>query len=426
MELVKENVIKKPGYNLHIIKTDKYKTNSLIWKMKAPLREETATYRALLSQILQSNTKSYPTTAALRSYLDELYGASFYTDLSKKGEFHILTFSLEIANEKFLQDKTPLLQKAVQFFGEVLLNPNATNQAFDELTMDKEKRTLKQRIQSVFDDKMRYASVRLVEEMCKGEPYAIQASGEYDKVDDITAASLFQYYQQAFSEDEMDFYIIGDVDVNQVESFCAPLQFEDRPIRPHERGSEREVTDIKEVKETQDIKQGKLNIGCRTNIVYGDPDYFALQMFNGIFGGFPHSKLFRNVREKESLAYYAASRVESQKGLLMIMSGIDNKKYDQALSIIKKQLELMKTGDITDEEINQTKAVIQNQFLETVDSARGLIEVLYHNIVAGTNVSLNDWLDKVKETTKTDIVEVAKKVKMDTVYFLAGTDGDQG
>jgi len=426
MELVKEHVVQKTGYTLHIIKTEKYKTNSLIFKMKAPLQEETATYRALLSQVLQSNTKNYPTTGALRSHLDELYGASFYTDLSKKGEYHILTFTIEMANEKFLQDPTPLLQKAVEFLGEVLLHPNTENNAFDERTMEKEKRSLKQRIQSVFDDKMRYASVRLVEEMCKGEPYAIHANGEYDKVDEITASSLYQYYQQAFSEDEMDLYIIGDVDVKDVESFCAPLQFADRPIKPNKETSVAQVKEMKEVKETQDIKQGKLNIGCRTNISYGDSDYFALQMFNGIFGGFPHSKLFINVREKASLAYYAASRVESHKGLLMIMSGIENQKYDQAVSIIQKQLAAMKTGDFSEQEIKQTKAVIQNQFLETVDSARGLIEVFYHNIVAGTNVLLEDWLEKVDATTKEEIVEVAKKVEMDTIYFLAGTDGDQG
>ncbi len=181
----------------------------------------------------------------------------------------------------------------------------------------------------------------------------------------------------------------------------------------------------KEVKETQDLKQGKLNIGYRTNIVYGDPDYFALQVFNGLFGGFPHSKLFINVREKASLAYYAASRVESHKGLLMVMSGIENAKYQQAVSIIKEQMDVMKKGDFTEQDIDQTKAVIRNQFLETVDSARGLIEVLYHNVAAKTHVQLENWLDLVAKTTKDEIIDVGKKVELDTIYFLAGLDGEE-
>ncbi|MBW8348934.1 insulinase family protein [Bacillus sp. IITD106] len=425
MELVKEHVVEKSGYTLHIIPTDKYKTNTIVWKMKAPLEKDTATFRALLPNVLQSNSKKYSTTSALRSYLDDLYGASFYTDVAKKGEYHIISFTLEVANEKFLQDKTPLLQKAIEFLNEVIQNPNVTNRVFDEATMQKEKRSLKRRIQSVYDDKMRYASVRLVEEMCKDEPYSIQATGNEDQVDDITGASLYEYYERAFAEDKIDLYIIGDINLNEVENFCSIFQYEERTIQPHVRVQDKEVSNVKEVKETQDLNQGKLNIGCRTNITYGDSDYFALQMFNGIFGGFPHSKLFINVREKESLAYYAASRVESHKGLLMIMSGIDSNNYEKAVTIIKEQLKLMKDGSFTEEEISQTKAVIQNQFLETIDSARGVIEVFYHNIVAGTDVKMNDWIEKTNSTSRDEIIAVANKVELDTIYFLSGMEGEQ-
>lgn len=424
MELVKEHLVEKSGYTLHIIPTEKYKTNTIVWKMKAPLEIETATYRALLPNVLQSNSKKYNTTSALRSYLDDLYGASFYTDVSKKGEYHIISFTIEVANEKFLQDKTPLLQKAIEFLSEVIQNPNATNRVFDESTMRKEKHSLKRRIQSVYDDKMRYASVRLVEEMCKDEPYAIQATGNENKVDEITGASLFDYYERAFMEDQMDLYVIGDIDHNEVENLCSLFQFQARRTNQQKNSINKEVNKIKEVKETQDLNQGKLNIGCRTNISYGDSDYFALQIFNGIFGGFPHSKLFMNVREKESLAYYAASRVESHKGLLMIMSGIDSKNYEKAVSIIKEQLKLMKEGSFNDDEITQTKAVIQNQFLETIDSARGVIEVFYHNTVAGTNVKITDWIEKTNSTTRDEIIEVANKVELDTIYFLSGMEGE--
>ncbi|MEK3886911.1 EF-P 5-aminopentanol modification-associated protein YfmF [Bacillus sp. FSL K6-3431] len=425
MLLEKEQIIKKQGYTLHMIKTDKYKTNTLVWKMKAPLQEDSATYRALLPHVLQSSSKKFPTTTLLRSYLDELYGTSLYTDLAKKGEQHIITFAMDIANEKFLQDQTPLLQKGIDLLREVLLQPNSENGAFDEKTVEKEKRNLKQRIQSIYDDKMRYASTRLVEEMCKGEAYAVPLNGDLDQVDNITASSLYEYYESVIRNDELDLYIIGDVDPEQVVEYCSQFEFAERLQATNKEQLISKVEEEKEVKEIQDIKQGKLNMGYRTNIAYGDKDYFAMQVFNGIYGGFPHSKLFINVREKESLAYYAASRVESHKGLLMVMSGIENQKYDQAVSIIKKQMDLMKEGQFNDQEIEQTKAVIQNQFLETIDSARGLIEILYHNIVAGTNVQLKDWIDKVAETTKEDIIAVGKKIDLDTIYFLAGKEGEQ-
>ena len=183
------------------------------------------------------------------------------------------------------------------------------------------------------------------------------------------------------------------------------------------------VRDVKEIKEAQDVKQGKLNIGFRTNVLYGDEDYYAIQVYNGIFGGYSHSKLFINVREKASLAYYVASRLESHKGLMLVMSGIDNSNYEQAVSIIKEQIQAMNNGDFTEDEISQTKAVIKNQLLETIDTSRGIVEILYHNVVSKENISLDDWISKMDKVSKADIMKVANNIELDTIYFL--TEGGQ-
>ncbi|MGE6753048.1 EF-P 5-aminopentanol modification-associated protein YfmF [Rossellomorea sp. NPDC071047] len=424
MTAVNEVVKKKQGYTLHIVQTDKYKTNSLILKMKAPLDQETVTLRGLLPHVMQSSTKTYPSTTELRSYLDELYGANFFTDLGKKGEYHVVSMSVEIANEKFLKDSEPLLQKGIEFLADVLQNPHIENNEFDKKTVEKEKRNQKVRIQAVYDDKMRYANSRLVEEMCKGERFALHVNGISEEVESITAKSLYEYYQKVMNEDQFDLYVIGDVDVAEVEKLCdqllhlnerTPLEVDSSEVKQKERENV--------VKEKQDVKQGKLNMGYRTHTQYGDDDYFALQVFNGIFGGFSHSKLFINVREKASLAYYAASRLESHKGLLMVMSGIEFEKYDQAVGIINDQLKAMKDGDFTDGEIEQTKAVIRNQLLETIDTSRGLVEVLYHNAVAHEEIDLKHWLEEIEKTTKEDIVKAANKVELDTIYFLTGMEG---
>ncbi|MEH7073565.1 pitrilysin family protein [Neobacillus drentensis] len=423
MATATEKITNLNGFKLHVIPTEKYKTNTLIWKMKAPLTKEDVTKRALLPQVLQSSSAKFPSTTALRSYLDELYGATLYVDLSKKGEYHVMSFSLEIANEKFLSDPSPLLRKGFELLADILTNPNKKGNGFDAETVEKEKRTLKQRIQSVFDDKMRYSNVRLIQEMCKGEPYALEVNGDATYVDAITSENLYEYYQNAFQQDEMDLYIIGDVNEEEVKKYASELlQFENRTSKKLDQQKVNINRQVNEVKEQQDVKQGKLNIGYRTNIVYGDPDYFALQVFNGIFGGFSHSKLFINVREKASLAYYAASRLESHKGLMMVMSGIDLKNYDQAVGIIHDQLEAMKNGDFTEEELVQTKAVIQNQILETIDTSRGLTEILYHNVVSDANINLDAWLEEMQKVTKEEIVAVAKKIETDTIYFLTGTE----
>ncbi len=426
MDAATEKITKMQGYKLHVIETDKYKTNTLVWRMKAPLTKEDVTKRALLPQVLQSSSAKYPTTTTLRAHLDDLYGANLFVDLAKKGEYHIISFLIEIANEKFLNDPTTLLKKGLEFLAEILNNPNISENKFDQETVDKEKRTLKQRIQSVYDDKMRYSNVRLIEEMCKGEPYALQVNGEAEAVDAITSKDLYDYYKKAFSEDELDLYVVGDVKADEVKEIAAGLlQFEDRTPKKAPYPIVQKRSEVNIVKEEQDVKQGKLNIGYRTNIKFGDPDYFTLQVFNGIFGGFSHSKLFINVREKASLAYYAASRLESHKGLMMVMSGIDIKNYDQAVGIIHEQMEAMRKGDFTDEELAQTKAVIRNQILETIDTSRGLLEILYHNVVTDKDIKIDDWLSEMEKATKEDIVAVAAKIDLDTIYFLTGSEAER-
>ncbi|AZU61549.1 EF-P 5-aminopentanol modification-associated protein YfmF [Neobacillus mesonae] len=423
MDAAAEKITEMQGYKLHVIETDKYKTNTIVWRMKAPLTKEDVTKRALLPQVLQSSSATFPTTTKLRAYLDELYGATLFVDLAKKGEYHIISFLIEIANEKFLSDPSPLLKKGFELLADILTNPNVSGNGFDQETVEKEKRTLKQRIQSVYDDKMRYSNVRLIEEMCKGEPYALQVNGEAEEVNAISYENLYSYYKKAFSEDEMDLYVVGDVNEEEVKAIASQLlNFEQRTPKDATKQEVQKRSVVNEVKEEQDVKQGKLNIGYRTNIVYGDPDYFALQVFNGIFGGFSHSKLFINVREKASLAYYAASRLESHKGLMMVMSGIDIKNFDQAVGIIHEQMEAMKKGDFTEDELTQTKAVIRNQILETLDTSRGLLEILYHNVIANSTIKIDDWLTEMEKATRDDIIKVAGKIDLDTIYFLTGSE----
>ncbi|AKU27762.1 MULTISPECIES: EF-P 5-aminopentanol modification-associated protein YfmF [Geobacillus] len=425
--MVDEKVTAVGPVRVHTISTDKYKTNTIVWKMKAPLAKETVTLRALLPYVLQSGTADYPSVKALRTYLDELYGATLNVDLTKKGEHHIMTIRIDVANERFLPEQTPLLSKALQLLADLLFRPALDGGRFVTDIVEQEKRALRQRIQAVYDDKMRYANMRLVEEMCKGEPYALSPNGELEDVDAITAERLHRYYERALAEDELDLYVIGDVDEEEVlntvrQRFLLPDRAE--PARtPQAQAKAR--GEVKEVIERQDVKQGKLNIGYRTNVTYEDDDYYALQMFNGIFGGFSHSKLFINVREKASLAYYAASRLESHKGLLMVMSGIEPANYEKARRIIDEQMQAMKNGDFTDEEMAQTKAVIRNQLLETLDTPRGLVEVLYHNVVSTRKRPIDEWMAGTDQVTREDVVRVADKVELDTVYFLTGMEATE-
>ncbi|MEW9501242.1 EF-P 5-aminopentanol modification-associated protein YfmF [Jeotgalibacillus marinus] len=420
---IEPKTVKHQGLSIHTIQTKQFKTNLMVIKFRAPLRKEDVTARALLPYVLQSGTQKWPTTATFRTHLDDLYGMNASVDVSKKGESHILSFSVDVANERYLQDNTPLTKEAVDVLAEMLFNPLLEGEGFSSKIVEQEKRSLKQRLETARDDKMRYASQRLIEEMCEGEPFALYPNGEIDEVDSITPKQLYEVYKRMMAEDTIDLYIVGDIEESNVVKECEiKLSFSVREPLPREKATYTQKEEPKKIVEKQSVKQGKLNIGYRTGTVYGDDDYIPLVMMNGILGGFPHSKLFINVREKESLAYYAASRIESHKGLILIMSGVDPGKIDRAQTIIQEQLTAVQQGDISDKEVSQTRAVMKNQMLETLDAARGIVEVLYQGVVAGTNLTIDEWFSKIDETTKKSIVDVAQKVQLDTTYVLTGKE----
>lgn len=431
MSLLDIQTKEHPHFRLHVVNTAKFKTISIIVYMKQLLNFQDTTKRALLPYVLQSATEKLPSVKAIRQYLEEMYGMTLSVDLAKKGDHHIITFRADAAHENFLltQANTNIFEKAAELLSDVLLRPKGfQTKTFDKEIVRKEKRSLKQRIEAIYDDKMRYANMRLIEEMFPNDPFSQTVYGSLDAIDDIDEKNLYAYYEKALLQDAIDIYVVGDVRLHEVEPY-----FERYFVFPENRKENRNQSDIaqpaidetKEIIEAQNIFQGKLNIGYRTNTVYRDEDYPALQVFNGIFGGFPHSKLFLNVREKESLAYYAYSRLESFKGLLIVMTGIDSRKYKHATAIIHEQMEKMKRGDFTQEELLQTKMMIKNQMLESLDEPRGITEILYNGIVADKPIRVDDWLKQIQAVTYEDVLKIADKITIDTVYFLKGKEDEE-
>lgn len=413
------------GIQLHVVTTEKFKTNSITLKVRGKLEENSVSYRGILPYILQSGTENLPTNGEIRRKLEELYGATFFVDVSKKGDYHVMSFSIEIANEKYLSDQSSLLHEGLTLISSIWQKPYLENGSFSSKHLETQKRAQIQRIQSINDDKLKYANQRLVEEMFKGDPYALLANGKIEEVKSITPNELYEYYQKSLQNDLIDIYIVGDVSFEDCQKLVQE-NFKNTSVQQNRLKTKKAIAidTPKEVIEEQKLNQGKLHIGYTTDISITDSDYFPLQVFNGLFGGYSHSKLFINVREKNSLAYYAASRFESHKGLLMVMSGIASENYKKATTIIAEQLEEMRKGNFTEEDISQTKLVIKNSLLESMDTAFGIIETLFNDQSAGNIRKIEDWISEIEKVTKEEIINVANKIKLHTTYFLKGQEGE--
>lgn len=420
MNQVDENLVESGGLNLHLVPNKKFKTINFVVKFKAALNRSTVTERALLPYILRQGTAKYHTRSELQQKLDDLYGAVFSINSTKKGNFHIITFRLEIPSQQFLANESSLIEDTIELLNEIINHPNVSNNSFDSSIVDREKETLKQKIESIMDDKMSYANMRLVDEMCENELYQTHVHGYLDDLANLDGNDLYSYYQSLLQEDRMDFYVLGDFDETKMKDSITSLFKKDHvPTESIESPDDKQKQiEQKLITEKQDVKQAKLHIGYRTNCTYSDKLYFALHVFNGIYGGFPNSKLFINVREKNSLAYYATSRMESHKGLLFVFSGIAPKDFKQAKAIIDEQMDAMKKGDFTEDEISSTKELIVNQLLETLDNPLGIIEMLYQQVIANHALSPDELIANIKQVKKQDILDVAQHIVEDTAYLL--------
>ena len=410
------------GVSLHIRQTTQFKTVNFSIKWRRPLTVKDAAERTVLSNVLQHSNEKFKTSAAFRSYLDDLYGTVLYFDTTKRGNEHTLLLNVETVNDQYLANSN-VLQEVLDLIHTVIFSPNLENDAFVSSIVEREKEMVLERIHSIFDDKARYAQYRLMQILRPNHPASISANGTIETVKAVTPQSLKAAYDSMLQNDTVDIYVVGDIDVEEMtEKLRQVLAFGDRELHEKQLKTEIDTKPEEYTKEQQEMKQGKLHIGFSTPVYFGDPDFPKMQIFNGIFGGYAHSKLFMNVRERESLAYYASSSYSSQYGLVFVTSGIEPSNEKKAIDVINEQLKVMQNGEISDLELTQTKAMLTNQLKEALDSARGQIEIYDQYKDLNEAFTIDTWASRWQQVTKEDVEQMAKQVKQEAIYFLCGKE----
>ncbi|TCO79319.1 EF-P 5-aminopentanol modification-associated protein YfmF [Marinisporobacter balticus] len=404
---------------LHIIKTDKFKTNLVSVYFQRPLAKEEVTKNALLSMVLPRGAKNYTSSKALSKALEGLYGAFLGSDVTKKGERNILQFRMQLANDKYVEDEN-VLAKGMEILNEVINNPYIVEGSFKDDYVNQEKENLAERIEGRKNDKMKYAFDRCIEEMCRNEPFSLYPYGNIDDLKNITSTSLYAHYKNVITSSPIDICVVGDFDEKEIEKLVTEkLKFNQKEVIAVKREKIEYIPDeINVVEENMDINQGKLNLGYRTNIPFESAMYQPLVLYSNILGGGPNSKFFKNIREKESLCYYIFSRVEKFKSLLLVGAGIEFENYDKAVSLIKAQMMDMNKGDFSEEDIESAKNSIITSIRSMTDTPHMLADFYYTQAISNNEDTLETMIEKIRNVEKTQIIEAGKSIKLDTIYFL--------
>lgn len=411
------------GVTLYTRKSEQFKTVSFSVKWKSDLTEEKAAARAVLANVLQDSNEKYPSQSEMRKKLDDLYGTVLYTDNGKRGANHIVSLNVECVNDEYLNGSN-VMDETLKLIQAVIFNPNFEEGVFNKEVVTREKRSVTERIRSQYDNKTSYAQKRMLENLRPNSPISTSSDGSEEAVQAVTPESLLQTYQSMLTEDLIDIYVVGDIDEKEiVEKLKQLLPFKARPARKQfafKTDESQKIQEVKRVREQQEMKQGKLHLAFSTSVGLHHPDYMKMQVTNGIFGAFPHSKLFMNVREKESMAYYASSSYASHYGLLYVMAGIDAELEEKAVTLINEQLSALQNGDITDLEMEQTKALLNNSIKSTFDSARGQIEVFDQYKELDEHFTADMLIKGWEAVTKEDVKNMASTIQLEIVYLLSG------
>ena len=417
----KQTEIKK-GIKLHTIKTEKFKTNLIAIMLTTKLNRENVTKNALVPAVLRRGTKNLTTQEKINKKLEEMYGASLDCGLDKTGDNQVLKFYIETVNDEFLpQEAENMLKTSLEKIFEFVFNPYLENGCFKKEYVEQEKENIKQIIDGKIDNKARYSLDRCIEEMYKDKPYGLYKYGYVEDMKNINEKNLYEYYQQLINECKIDIFVSGIIDEeteNIIKNNENIIKLKDR--EPQYNGPEiiaKKSEKENDVQESMDVTQGKLIIGMDLDID-DDNSRFDVMIYNSIFGGSANSKLFQNVREKASLAYTASSSYYRFKNNIFINCGIEIKNYEKALEIIKQQIEDMKKGDFTDEEVeNAKKGIIAS--IKTIDDEQDTeITYFFSQELSKSKCNIEQYMQRISEVTKDKVVDVANKVSINTVFFL--------
>lgn len=395
----------------------KFKDNAISLNIPLPLDEKVTDYN-LIVQILKRGCTKYKTAKEAWEKLQDLYGAVFDIVTAKKGELFLITFYLQVIDDKFALEKENLFEDAVEFLSEYVNNPLITDGQFNEEYFLTEKENLKDLIESRIDDKDEYAIDRAAEICCAGETYEIFRFGDVKTLEGIKNSELVKLWKKTIKNCDKYFYICGNTEQEECEKVINKYFRENANKFMKVIKADNGIKPLKEVIEPMNVNQGKLAICYKTSETAETAEFSNAALMNSILGGGIHSKLFIEVREKNSLAYYCYSFMEKFKGLLIIAAGIDSSNYEKTKKIIFEQIEEIKRGNITEQEFNRAKSKMASDLMKIKDSQYTLINYLVSLQVYNIETDIDQIIENTEKVKKDDVVKSAEKLNIGSVYFL--------
>ncbi len=416
--------IKLGSYNLHLIKTKRFRTVDVRIIFQDVIKKENITRVNLLLDLLTDSTKSYPTNREFGIKLENLYGADLRSFSQKYGKYINHCFNLSFLNEKYTEKG--MFEESIKLLKEVIFNTNVTNKTFDATSFKINREANEAVIKSIKENPAKYSIIRLLENMDKKALYAYRLFGYLEDLEIITEHNLYDSYISFLNNSDIDIYVIGNIDFDKTTQLIKE-NFNFKTIKKEKENlfinhhKFRKVPVV--VKETEDLKQSKLSIGFKISLLSDFEYKYVSTVYNSLLGNSSNSKLFTKVREENSLCYYISSTVYKGDNLLIINAGITKNNFKKTIGLVKKVIRELSKGNFTEEDMNKVKAEYTTALDDLLDSPNAIME-MYRVMQIMNYDDLDTRRAKIKEVTKKDILKFSKKIHLDTIFLLEGVNED--
>lgn len=415
----------KQGIKMHLINSKAYKTDLSCVFLTTALTRENVTYNALIPFLLRRGTNSFKDQYIINQKLDNMYGASLNLGVDKYGDNVVLKFYIESINNEYAFDSENILKESINMLIDIVFNPLKKDGKLNEEFLEVEKDNLRKVIESKIDDKDSYALDSCISSMYGENGFGLYKYGYLEDIENITIDSITEYYNNLIDNAKIDIFVSGNINAEEVKKYVEENEninllkprIENYKLNNEFTESKGKVEKPKEIFEQMNVTQGKLVIGL--DILEKVDNFQATAiMFNSILGDGANSMLFQNVREKEGLAYSARSSFVKQKLNIFIRCGIQIENYNKSLEKIKEQLENIKNGNFTEENIENAKTYLISGIKNIKEEQDTEIVFYIGQEISKTNLEPDEYINRIKDVKKEDIVNFAKLIQINTIYFL--------
>lgn len=410
------------GVELHLIKNETFKMNHIVFRFSGNFSQKTVARRVLVAQILATANAKYPTAQHFRKRLAHLYGATLSTKVSTKGLVHIVDIEIVFLKNQFVTSTENLLEDIIDFLYQCLFSPLITVEQYQSSFFNNEQTNLMNYLHADMEDGFYSSYLELKKLFYENSTLQLSKYGTAELVSNENSYTVFQEFQKMLREDYIDIFLLGEFDEYRMIQLFNRFPFENRykELLFYYQNSTNNM--IKQKVQIDSVSQSILQLGYRFSTHHQDNSYCALLVFNGLFGGFSHSRLFTELREKEGLSYTIGSQFDVYTGLLNIYTGIDKKDRNKTFQLINKQFLDIKTGRFSESLIRQTRKMLSNNLKLSYDSPKARIEYVYNNQHFNKVYGVDELVNRIDNVSKSDVLQICKDMTLKVIYFLEGED----